>query len=51
MLFLEGVDMFYLSSLDGRNKKYFTTLPYSLTEVANFKAEYKFLSLIRFAVA
>lgn len=39
MLFLEGADMFYLSSSDGRNKSYSTTLPYSLTEVANFKAK------------
>lgn len=55
MLFLEGIDMFYLSSTDGRNKKYFTTLPYSLIEVANFKAKYKLrttcLSFIRFTLA
>lgn len=55
MVFVEGVDMFYLSSTGGKNKTSFTAFLYSLTEAANFKAKYKLrttpLSLIRCALA
>lgn len=55
MVFVEGVDMFYLSSTGGKNKTSFRTLLYSLTEAANFKTKYKLrtapLSLIRCTLA
>lgn len=55
MVFVEGVDMFYLSSTGGKNKTNFATLLYSLTEAVNFKVKYKLRttppSLIRCTLA
>jgi len=54
-VFVEGVDMFYITSTGGKNKTNFTTLLYSLTEAAKFKAKYKLrttpLSLITCTLA